>query len=467
MNDDAPSQLGRLVGLPLATIGVVSALLVWEVEHVGSLLLAGILAAGGLLVAVIVVRRVRRKIETLGDHYEALLESADESSRRAEAASRLKDEFLATLSHELRTPLNSVLGWARLLASGRLDAPQTRQAVQAIERAGWAQSRVIEDLLDMSQIVGGKLEIHARPVLLQPLVEAAVRSLQAAADAKRISVAMQLDPLLGAIAADADRLQQVVWNLVSNAIKFTPADGRIAVRLAAEGDQISLSVTDNGIGFKPEIAAYLFERFRQGDSSTTRQFGGLGLGLGIVRHLVELHGGTVTARSDGPDHGSTFEVRLPLRTASTFTTDVAPPTDPPFLRGVSVLVVDDDDAALEYARSTLEQYGANVVTATSAGEARETYLRAQPDVIVSDLRMPGEDGIELIRTIRALEETRGTHTPAAALTALVRSDDRRRALTAGYEMHVAKPIDPREFAAAIERLARDTDQRRSSGARGA
>ena len=251
----------------------------------------------------------------LGVHYRRLLRIAAEQSRRAEIANRAKDEFLATLSHELRTPLNSVLGWARLLATGKLDRAQTARAVDAIERAGWSQVRLIEDLLDLSRIISGKLQIHPTPTTLQPRVEAAVDSLRPAAAAKHIVLAVTLDETLGPIAADPDRVQQIVWNLVSNAIKFTPGRGRVDVRLSSTPDEAIISVQDTGIGFDRHVAAHMFERLHQGDSTSTRQYSGLGLGLGIVRHLVELHGGKVTASSAGADAGSRFEVRLPIVTA--------------------------------------------------------------------------------------------------------------------------------------------------------
>jgi signal transduction histidine kinase/CheY-like chemotaxis protein len=451
----ARPQLGRLIVTPLATIGVMAAVLVWEIEHVGSILLALAIAAGGVAVGVFVARQLRRDIDRVTDYYAALLRTADEQSRQAEAANRMKDEFLATLSHELRTPLTSVLGWVRLLASGKLDAPQTARAVQAIERAGWAQSRLIEDLLDVSRVVAGKLQLNARPTLVQPLVQAAVDSLRPAADAKRITVVTTLDVAPEPIAADADRLQQVAWNLVSNAIKFTPSGGRVDVRLRTTPDEVRLIVADTGIGFTPDVASHLFERFRQGDSSPTRQYGGLGLGLGIVRHVVELHGGTVTAASSGENQGSTFEVRVPVRpwNAPLVEPAVKLSTRAPSLRGVTVLVVDDDVHALEFVRATLEQYGAIVVTASSAREAKARFKREPPDVVVSDLLMPDEDGLQLIREIRQIDRAAGRVTPAAALSALARADDRRRALTAGFQMHVAKPVDPSELVSTVERLA--------------
>jgi signal transduction histidine kinase/ActR/RegA family two-component response regulator len=454
MSGYARRQLVHLILTPFATIGVLAAVLVWEIEHVGSILLAVVIAVIGVAIGAAVSRRLRRDIDKVADHYATLRRTADEQSHQAETANRLKDEFLATLSHELRTPLNSVLGWARLLASGKLDSTQTVHAVQAIERAGWAQSHVIEDLLDISRIVAGKLQLTTRPTSVGPVVEAAVESLRPAADAKRIKVVTSLEPTPQPIAADPDRLQQVVWNLVSNAIKFTPSGGQVDVRLTSTADELRLTVSDNGVGFAPDVASHLFERFRQGDSSSTRQHGGLGLGLGIVRHVVELHGGTVTAMSAGELKGSTFEVRLPIR-AWDAPAHEAPRFDPqaPSLRGVTVLVVDDDEHARDFVRATLEQYGAVVITAASAREAKARFKREPPDVMVSDLVMPDEDGLQLIQEIRQLDRAAGRLTPAAALTALARADDRRRALTAGYQMHVAKPVDPAELALTVERLA--------------
>jgi signal transduction histidine kinase/CheY-like chemotaxis protein len=454
MSTHTKPQLGGLIVTPFATIGVLAAVLVWEVEHVSSILLAASITAGGIAIGVIVARHLRRDIDRLTSYYGGLLRIADEQSRQAEAANRLKDEFLAALSHELRTPLNSVLGWARLLASGKLDAAQSVRAVQAIERAGWAQSRLIEDLLDVSRIVTGRMALTMRPTIVRPLVEAAIDSLRSAAEAKRIAVETSLDSTPDPITADPDRLQQVAWNLVSNAIKFTPSGGRVTVRLESVADELRLTVGDTGVGLAPEIASHLFERFRQGDSSSTREHGGLGLGLGIVRHVVELHGGTVSATSAGDNLGSTFEVRLPLRLWDR--PIVAPaPAEPaaPSLRGVTVLVVDDDRQAREFARATLEQYGAVVVTVATAKEAKARFQRQPPDVFVSDLLVPDEDGLQLIRDIRRLDRAAGRVTPAAALTSLARAEDRRRSLTAGYQMHVTKPVDPSELVSAVERLA--------------
>ncbi|HUR34587.1 MAG TPA: ATP-binding protein [Vicinamibacterales bacterium] len=441
--------------LPFATIGVISALLVWEIEHVGSITLAVALGGVAIAVAVLVARRVRSQIDELAAYYESLLKKAEDESTRAEEAGRIKDEFLSTLSHELRTPLNSVLGWARLLAGGKLNPVQSAKAIQAIERAGWAQSRLIEDLLDLSRIVGGRLRLSTVPTLMQPIIGFVLQTLAPAAEAKGITVETQLDPGIGPVAVDPDRLQQIVWHLVSNAIKFTLDDGRVEVTLALRDAHILLTVSDSGVGFAEDTAAILFERLRQGDSSSTRSYGGLGVGLGIVRHLVELHGGTISAHSDGPNRGATFEVLLPQRAASAAAIEPPQPVEPsPLLQGVSVLVVDDDAAALEFAKSSLEQYGASVSTALSASEAHDLMKAEAPDVLLSDLRMPGGDGLQFIREVRALDNARGRRTPAAALTALARSSDRRDALAAGYQMHVAKPIDPFELAAAVEQLVR-------------
>ncbi len=454
MSSQTKPQLGRLIITPFATIGVLAAVLVWEVEHVGSILFAAAITAGGVAIGIMVARHLRRDIDSLTDYYAGLLRIADEQSRRAEEANRLKDEFLATLSHELRTPLNSVLGWARLLASGKLDGERSAHAVQAIERAGWAQSRLIEDLLDVSRIVAGRMALATRPTIVRPLVEAAIESLRPAAEAKRITVDACLDATPDPIAADPDRLQQVAWNLVSNAIKFTPSGGGVTVRLETTADEVRLVVSDTGVGLAPDVAAHLFERFRQGDGSSTREHGGLGLGLGIVRHVVELHGGTVTAASGGPHLGSTFDVRLPLRR---WDLPVVEPTlaapAAPSLRGVTVLVVDDDTRAREFVRATLERYGASVATAATAKEAKARFKREPPDVFVSELVVPDEDGLRLIRDIRRIDRAAGRVTPAAAFTALARAEDRRSALNAGYQMHVTKPVDPSELVSTVERLA--------------
>jgi len=448
-------HLGGLVVTPFATIGVLAAVLVWEVEHVGSIMIAVGIAAVALAIGVLVARKLRANIAQVEDHYAALLRTADEQSRKAEAASRLKDEFVLNLSHELRTPLNSILGWAKLLGSGKLDAAQTTRALRAIERAGRTQSHLIEDLLDLSRIVAGTMELSIRPTDLQPLIESAIESLGPAIDAKQLTLKTEIEPGLPSIALDPDRMKHVVWNLLANAVKFTPRGGAIEVKVTV-ADQVRITVRDTGIGFAPPVAAHLFERFRQGDASTTREHGGLGLGLGIVRHVVELHGGRVFAHSGGENAGSTFEVRLPMRPLE------APPSEArtlpppqPTLRGVSVLVVDDDPQQLAFVRDTLELQGAVVATASSPKEARARFHRDPPDVLLSDLVLNGgDDGLSLIRELRNLDVKAGRTTPACALTALARTEDRRRALSAGFQIHVAKPAAPSELVKTVEWLAR-------------
>ncbi len=446
-------ELSRMLATPLVTIGTLGAILVWEFENVGSRTAAVLIAASAIGAAVVVASGLRERIIRLSQHYETLLATADEQSRRAETANRVKDEFLATLSHELRTPLNSVLGWARLLATGKLNETQTSRAIGAIERAGWAQSRLIENLLDVSRIVEGKLQVSPRATVVQPIVDAVIELLQPAADMKRIALNVHVDPKLGPISVDPDRLHQMIWHLLSNAIKFTPAGGKVTVSVEAIGRMMRLIVRDTGVGFAPHLAEQLFERFRQADTSTTRQHGGLGLGLAIVRHLAEQHGGTIAARSAGPHQGAEFEVALPIRPAEAPVVAQTSIDQPPLLRGLSILVVDDNPDDREFVRTSLEQYGAVVRTAASAQEARERFRRDRPDVVVSDLVMPDEDGLELIRQIRLIDARVGRLTPAAALSALARADDRRRALNAGYQMHFAKPVDPFELASTVERLA--------------
>jgi signal transduction histidine kinase/CheY-like chemotaxis protein len=431
-----------------------SAFLMWEVEHVGSIPLGVAVSAAAVVVCGLILRQIRRRLDELAEHYQSLLRVADEQFQRAEAANRLKDEFLSTLSHELRTPLNIVLGWTRLLANGKLSPAQSARAIAAVERAGWAQSRLIEDLLDISQLVNGKVQLTMRSTAIDPILDRVIASLGAAAEAKSIFIEARVDPAVGSVRVDADRLQQILWHLISNAIKFTPPLGHVSVDIARHDQAVAIHVSDTGIGFDRDVAAHLFERFRQGDSSTTRPYGGLGLGLGIVRHLVELHGGTITAYSAGLNAGSRFDVTLPLRelvegTAQTVTA----PDSTQILSGLSVLLVDDDPESLALARSSLERYGALVMTASSSAEARERLRWQRPDVLVSDLRMPDEDGFQLIRHIRTTEPA--SRLPAAALTALARNDDRRAALAAGYQIHVTKPVDPYQLAATVEWLAQE------------
>jgi PAS domain S-box-containing protein len=383
----------------------------------------------------------------------------------ARAANQAKDEFLATLSHELRTPLTAILGWTRMLQLGRLDAGRAGRALETIERNTRAQVKLVEDLLDLSRIVTGKLRLDIWTVDLPRVTEAAVESTRLAAEAKSIRIETALDPAAGPALGDPHRLQQVVWNLLSNALKFTPRGGLVQVRLARDGDEARLSVRDTGQGIAPAFLPYVFDPFRQGESAMTRTHGGLGLGLSIVRQLVELHGGRVKVESGGPGQGATFTIVLPLAAAwqPEPRAGSAPPAHGtgavsargfPALDGVRVLVVDDEPDTREVVATVLGGCGAAVVTAASAAEALAELERRRPDVLLGDLAMPGEDGFALIGRIRAAEADPARRLPAAALTAYARGEDRAAVLAAGFDMHIAKPIDPADLAQSVAELAR-------------
>jgi PAS domain S-box-containing protein len=386
---------------------------------------------------------------------QALLESEQAARREAEAANRAKDEFLATLSHELRTPLNAIVGWAHLLKTGQLDAAQTSRAVAVIDRNAKAQSQIVADVLDVSRIVMGKLRLEVRPVDLSTVMEEALETLRPAAAAKDIQLESAVTPG-NRVSGDPDRLQQVIWNLVSNAIKFTPAGGRIRVDLRRTSGHAEVTVEDTGMGIRPDFLPHVFERFRQSDSSNTRAHGGLGLGLALVRHLVELHGGTVAASSRGEGMGATFTVALPLmfpadaREERAGAAAESPAVD---LQGLKVLVVDDDGEARDLVATALRRAGAQVRTAANASDALADVGQHPPEVIVSDLEMPGVDGYQLIQRLRALDPEHGGTIPAAALTAHARPDEVRRALDAGFQRHLSKPAAPEEIARAVAALA--------------
>jgi PAS domain S-box-containing protein len=379
----------------------------------------------------------------------------------AEAASRAKDQFLATLSHELRTPLNAVVGWAHMLRSGKLDPAGTERAIETIDRNARAQSQLISDILDISRIVSGKLRLNVRPVDLTPVVEAALDTVRPSAEAKGIRLQAILDPAAGPVSGDADRLQQVIWNLLANAIKFTPREGRVQVRLSRINSHVEVRVEDTGVGIGSEFLPHVFELFRQRDSSPSRQHGGLGLGLALVKHLVELHGGSVECASPGEGLGAVFSIRLPLMImAAREDAGVHPTADSgaamppaPSLEGVSVLVVDDDPDARQLITMLLGERGAKVIAVASAGEALKALETNRPDVLLSDIEMPEQDGYALIRSIRALPADRGGRIPAAALTAYARTEDRMQALLAGFHLHTPKPVDPAELAAVVASLA--------------
>jgi len=389
-----------------------------------------------------------------------LYRSSQEARRAAERANRAKDEFLATLSHELRTPLTPILGWTVMLRSGTLEQAGMLRGLEVIERNVRAQTQLIEDLLDVSRIVTGKLRVEVRPIELVPVVEAGLDAARPSAEAKEIHLEVQLEPLASKVLGDPDRLQQVVWNLASNAVKFTPKGGRVEVRLARVDSHVELTVKDNGKGISAEFLPYVFDRFRQADSTSTRKYGGLGLGLAIVRHLVELHGGTVHAESPGPDQGATFTVRLPLMEervvpapASRHGGVESGNASSVRLDGVKVMVVDDELDMRDFLSVSLRQYGADVTALASVGEAVAALEREKPDVLVSDIGMPGEDGYALIRKVRALGPERGGQVPAAALTGFAAGDDTTRLLSAGYQVHLPKPVEPSRLAQVVGTLA--------------
>ncbi len=392
----------------------------------------------------------------------------------AERVNRVKDEFLSTLSHELRTPLSAILGWAQMLVDGRLDLNRQHDAALTILRNAQAQTRLVNDVLDVSRIISGKLRLKVAPVDLAPVVASAVEALRLAADAKSIQVSTVVAPR-SVIVGDSDRLRQIVWNLLSNAVKFTPKGGQVEVRVEPKDSQIVLSVSDTGIGIDPAFLPHLFERFRQADSSTTRHHGGLGLGLAVVRHMAELHGGTVNAESAGLNHGTTFCVTLPVRAvgesergaqedarASERREGNGPPR--PVLSGTRVLVVDDEPDAREMLHAALAQFGANVMTAANAREASELIERWHPDVVAADIGMPGEDGYSLIKRVRALPPQRGGTIPAIAVTAYAQEEDRARALASGYQEHLPKPVEPLQLAVAVRQILKRGAQRKGDEA---
>ncbi|HEX8495054.1 MAG TPA: PAS domain S-box protein [Pyrinomonadaceae bacterium] len=384
--------------------------------------------------------------------------------REAQEVNRIKDEFLATLSHELRTPLTAVLGWAKLLSTGQLDAEASSRALDTIQRNARAQQQIIEDILDVSRIITGKLRLEVNPVELVPVIEAAMEGVRPAADAKAIRLEPLLDAGTGLVMGDPARLQQVVWNLLSNAVKFTPQGGRIELKLLEVDAQAQITVSDTGEGIKEEFLPFVFDRFRQADGSTTRLHGGLGLGLAIVRHLVELHGGTVKAESAGEGKGASFIITLPLSVQMPESEQegeaelqLAVPEAKlehlADLSGLRVLVVDDEADSLEFLNASLSGCGAEVRAVTSAAEALEQLQEFRPDVLISDIGMPHEDGYALMRKVRALGTEHGGAIPAAAVTAYARSEDRLRALLAGFQTHIAKPVEPAELAAVVASLA--------------
>jgi signal transduction histidine kinase/CheY-like chemotaxis protein len=397
---------------------------------------------------------------------ERLLDSERSARSEAERAGRTKDEFLATLSHELRTPLNAVLGWARVLRNNAALTDEVANGLTVIERNARSQAQIIGDLLDMSRIISGKVRLEARPVELAAVIESTVETVRPTAEARGVQLLVEKDADPCQVHADPDRLQQVLWNLLSNALKFTPKDGKIRLKLSRTGAMATVEVTDNGEGIAADVLPHIFDRFHQADASTSRRHGGLGLGLSIVRQLTELHGGTVAARSDGPGRGATFRLQLPIlgsikRSFGRQDAQVPPPVpvtvvdDLPQvnLQGLRVLVVDDEPDARALIQRLLQDCQASVLTAGSADEALRVLAAEVPDVMVSDVGMPGTDGYTLLRHIRSLDDAAAT-VPAIALTAYVRTEDRAKAIDAGFQFHLSKPVEPAELLATVERLAR-------------
>ena len=393
---------------------------------------------------------------------EQLLAAAEAAKSEAEAANRMKDDFLATLSHELRTPLNAIVGWAKILRSGKVDSDDLDEGLSAIDRNSQAQSQIIEDLLDISRIVSGNLRLDVQRLTLTDILDAALASVLPAANAKEIRIHKVLDSLVGPVTGDPARLQQVVWNLLANAVKFTPKGGTVHVLLERVNSHVEISVIDSGIGIKPEFLPHVFDRFRQADGSTTRLHSGLGLGLAIAKHLVEMHGGSIRAKSPGEGQGATFTLALPITVVHPDQPDrvrVRPKESDAIddvcqdrvLAGLKVLVVDDEPDARQLLRRALADCQAQVAVASSAAEALAVIETFQPDVIVCDIGMPEQDGYDLIHRVRANPASKDI--PAAALTAFARPEDRKRSLLAGFQTHVAKPVDPAELTAVVASLA--------------
>ena len=404
----------------------------------------------------------RRQVTAMNEQLLLSATRQHELTEIAERANHLKDEFLATLSHELRTPLTAILGWSEVLAKSKLDPVIAFRAIEVIRRNAGIQVKLVDDVLDVSRIITGKLRLSVQPVDLGAIIIAAVDGLRPAAEAKEIRLQLRLDAPTGQVSGDNERLQQVAWNLISNAIKFTPKNGSVLVRLERVESNVEVTISDTGQGMAPEFLPHVFDRFRQADATTTRAFGGLGLGLAIVRQLVELHGGTVRAASEGIGLGSTFSfsLPLPLRNGAIENDGAEDPEFilpeiecPPRLDGLRVLIVDDETDACELLRTVLESCGALVKATSSVPAALAAMTEEAFDVLLSDIGMPGEDGYSLIAKVRALSKERGGEIPAAALTAYVGEEDRIRVLQSGFQIHVSKPISPSELIAVVANLA--------------
>ncbi len=411
------------------------------------------------------LREANERLVAATAHAQTMAEQAQTLAEEADRANRLKDEFLGTISHELRTPLNAILGYARMLHTGTITRDREARAAEIIERNATALTQIVEDVLDVSRIISGKTRLNVQRVDLAAVVDEAIETVRPTADAKGVRVLTVVDSRHPIVSGDPARLQQVVWNLLSNAVKFTPSEGRIHLWLERTNSQVEIVIRDTGRGIHPDFLPHVFERFRQADGRVSREYSGLGLGLAISRHLVELHGGTIHAASDGEGQGATFRVRLPIMNMqrvpegeSTRANPTLKPggseTMPARLDGIHVLAVDDEEDSLTLLREILETAGAQVTTVASSQEALDAVEKMAPGVIIADIGLPRMDGFELIRRIRQWPEPSIRELPAAALTAYARSEDRQRALRSGFQMHLAKPIDPGELVAAVVVLAK-------------
>jgi len=435
-----------------------------------SLTVSPIRDGGGTIIGASKIARDITEKKILERRTAEALEETRKARRQAEVASRTKDEFLATISHELRTPLTAIMGWVRMLRSGMLSQDRIEQALEVIDRNVRSQAQLIEDLLDISRITMGKLRLDVRPVQPATVINAAVDALRFAAEARNIRVQTVLDSHAGPVAGDFERLQQVVWNLLSNAIKFTPKGGRVQMVLERVNSHIEIRISDNGRGIKPDFLPFIFERFSQAETGTTRLQGGLGMGLAISKAIVELHGGNITAFSEGEGKGSTFTVNIPVMPVNKQPASIerVHPSRgwteislecPPEISGLKVLVVDDDADTCEMLRFVLEQCGGVVTTVADAESAIEAFQATRPTIMISDIGLPEVDGYELLRRIRDEERQTGRKTPAVALTAFARIEDRVKALAAGYQMHVAKPVEPGELLTIVASLSGLMDHR--------
>ena len=458
-----PGLLATALGAILGEYFFIEPLYSFRIHSVAELIVVSIFLGIGIAISILSQTRLSllaKRQRLLASEQDAR-NAAEDSRRAAEDANRLKDEFLSTVSHELRTPLTAITGWAQMLRSGRLDAAKSARALETILRSARSQSEIIDDLLDVSRLITGKMRLYVAPLKLGSVIHTAVEAVRPAAEAKGVHLSVLLDPAAEAVSGDAERLQQVVWNLLSNAVKFAPTGGRVEVKLVRADSHFEIIVADNGQGIKSEFLPYVFERFRQEDGGMSRRQGGLGLGLAIARHIVELHGGTVHAASEGLGKGATFTVALPIASVRAVSPDELrdkaagarlAPENPPSLLGVRALFVDDEADVRELITMMLAQGGAEVRTVASATEALAACDEWQPDILIADIGMPEEDGYTLMKKLRARENERGGHIPAIALTAYRRQEDRLRALSVGYESYVPKPVEPEELLAVVASL---------------